>query len=113
MTQRRRPSSVTLTSPPPSIWIPATSTSLASTSSSRTNLPTGAIWRSYRSRSETDPLLLTELGLDSGEGEDRQADSLDWQVRGTMELGLAGTCIFSWTDDWWVGDTGSKAGISA
>jgi hypothetical protein len=37
--------------------------------------------------------------LDSGEGEDRQADSLDWQVRGTMELGLAGTCIFSWTDD--------------
>jgi hypothetical protein len=40
-------------SPPPSIWIPATS--LASTSSSRTNLPTGAIWRSYRSRSETDP----------------------------------------------------------
>jgi hypothetical protein len=39
-------------SPPPSIWIPATS--LASTSSSRTNLPTGAIWRSYRSRSETD-----------------------------------------------------------
>ncbi len=39
-------------SPPPSIWIPATS--LASTSSSRTNLPTGAIWRSYRSRAETD-----------------------------------------------------------
>jgi hypothetical protein len=29
----------------------------------------------------------------------RQADSLDWRVRGTMELGLAGTCIFSWTDD--------------
>jgi O-antigen biosynthesis protein len=49
------------------------------------------------------PLLLTELGLDSGEGEDRQADSLDWQVRVAMELGLAGTCIFFWTDDWWVG----------
>jgi glycosyltransferase involved in cell wall biosynthesis len=49
------------------------------------------------------PLILTELGLDSGEGEDRQADSLDWQVRGAMELGLAGTCTFSWTDDWWVG----------
>jgi len=49
------------------------------------------------------PLLLTELGLDSGEGESRQADSLDWQLRGAMELGLAGACVFSWTDDWWVG----------
>jgi cellulose synthase/poly-beta-1,6-N-acetylglucosamine synthase-like glycosyltransferase len=49
------------------------------------------------------PLLLTELGLDSGGGEDRQADCLDWQMRGAMELGLAGTCVFSWTDDWWVG----------
>ena len=48
-------------------------------------------------------LLLTELGLDSGVGEDRQADCLDWQLRGAMELGLAGTCVFSWTDDWWVG----------
>jgi O-antigen biosynthesis protein len=49
------------------------------------------------------PLLLTELGLHSGGGEDRQADCLDWQLRGAMELGLAGTCVFSWTDDWWVG----------
>jgi O-antigen biosynthesis protein len=49
------------------------------------------------------PLLLTELGLDSGGGEDRQADCLDWQLRGAMEVGLAGTCVFSWTDDWWVG----------
>jgi O-antigen biosynthesis protein len=49
------------------------------------------------------PLLLTELGLHSGGGERRQADSLEWQVRGAMELGLAGTCVFSWTDDWWVG----------
>jgi O-antigen biosynthesis protein len=49
------------------------------------------------------PLLLTELGLDSGGGEDRQADSLDWQMQGAMELGLAGTTVFSWTDEWWVG----------
>jgi O-antigen biosynthesis protein len=49
------------------------------------------------------PLLLTELGLDSGGGEDRQAECLHWQLQGTMELGLAGTCVFSWTDDWWVG----------
>ncbi len=49
------------------------------------------------------PLILTEMGLDSGAGEDRQAYSLDWQLREAAELGLAGTCIFSWTDDWWVG----------
>jgi GT2 family glycosyltransferase len=49
------------------------------------------------------PLILTELGLDSGGGEDRQADSLDWQLRGAIELGLAGACVFSWTDEWWVG----------
>jgi O-antigen biosynthesis protein len=49
------------------------------------------------------PLILTELGLDSGAGEDLQAGSLDWQLRVAAELGLAGTCIFSWTDDWWVG----------
>jgi GT2 family glycosyltransferase len=49
------------------------------------------------------PLLLTELGLDSGGGEDRQAECLHWQLQGAMELGLAGTCVFSWTDDWWVG----------
>src|SRR5919112_6885277 len=50
------------------------------------------------------PLILTEMGLDSGAGEDLQAGSLDWQLRAAAELGLAGTCIFSWTDDWWVGD---------
>lgn len=49
------------------------------------------------------PLILTELGLDSGRGEEQQADSLDWQTRAAMELGLAGTCVFSWTDEWWVG----------
>jgi glycosyltransferase involved in cell wall biosynthesis len=49
------------------------------------------------------PLILAEMGLDSGAGEYRQANSLDWQLRAAAELGLAGTCVFSWTDDWWVG----------
>jgi glycosyltransferase involved in cell wall biosynthesis len=49
------------------------------------------------------PLILTEMGLDSGAGEERQANSLDWQLRAAAELGLAGACVFSWTDDWWVG----------
>ncbi|TCJ20781.1 glycosyltransferase [Rubrobacter taiwanensis] len=49
------------------------------------------------------PLVLTELGLDSRlHGEERQAEVLDWQLRAAREAGLAGTCVFSWTDDWWV-----------
>jgi O-antigen biosynthesis protein len=53
------------------------------------------------------PLVLGEIGLDSGgtaEGEARQAEALEWQLRNTIERGLAGACVFSWTDEWWVGD---------
>ena len=47
------------------------------------------------------PLVLTEIGLDSGtHGEDGQAASLDWQVRGTFAAGCAGAFVFSWTDEW-------------
>jgi GT2 family glycosyltransferase len=50
------------------------------------------------------PLVLTEVGLNSGNsgiGEEHQARSLDWQLRVAAELGIAGTCVFSWTDEWW------------
>ncbi|HEX5367535.1 MAG TPA: glycosyltransferase [Acidimicrobiales bacterium] len=49
------------------------------------------------------PLVLGELGLDSEGtpgGAARQADVLDWQLATAMERGVAGTCAFSWTDDW-------------
>ncbi|MEJ7783751.1 MAG: glycosyltransferase [Solirubrobacteraceae bacterium] len=47
------------------------------------------------------PLLLTEIGLDSlSHGEERQAASLDWQVRGALTAGCAGAFVFSWTDEW-------------
>jgi O-antigen biosynthesis protein len=50
------------------------------------------------------PLVLTEHGIDSVRlGEDVQAATLAWQVRAAFESGLAGTCIFSWTDDWFTG----------
>ena len=50
------------------------------------------------------PLVLTEHGIDSVRlGEDVQAATLSWQVRAAFESGLAGTCIFSWTDDWFTG----------
>jgi GT2 family glycosyltransferase len=50
------------------------------------------------------PLVLGELGLDAGSwGEAAQAAALDWQLGTALEQGVAGTCVFSWTDDWWVG----------
>lgn len=53
------------------------------------------------------PLVLGEMGLHSegtAEGEKRQADTIDWQLETAIERGVAGTCLFSWTDDWVVGD---------
>ncbi len=52
------------------------------------------------------PLVLGEIGLDSGgdaRGEARQARVLDWQLEVAMERGVAGCCVFSWTDSWTVG----------
>ncbi|HSP97335.1 MAG TPA: glycosyltransferase, partial [Candidatus Dormibacteraeota bacterium] len=50
------------------------------------------------------PLLLTELGVDSiREGGEEQAAMLSWQLRAAFELGLAGTAVFSWTDEWFTG----------
>jgi len=50
------------------------------------------------------PLVLTEFGMDSiREGETVQAETLSWQVRVAFEMGVAGTVIFSWTDEWFTG----------
>jgi GT2 family glycosyltransferase len=65
------------------------------------------------------PLVLGELGMSppepGAEGERRQAEMLDWQLETTIERGVAGTCVFSWTDEWWVGDaavTGWRFGLT-
>ena len=48
------------------------------------------------------PLVLTEIGIDSiRQGMAFQAETLAWQVRASFETGVAGTVIFSWTDDWY------------
>ncbi len=50
------------------------------------------------------PLLMAEIGLDSmRNGEDVQAETLEWQVRSTFAAGCAGIFIFSWTDEWYRG----------
>jgi GT2 family glycosyltransferase len=47
------------------------------------------------------PLLLGELGMDTiRHGEEEQARFLADHVREAALMGLAGTFIFSWTDDW-------------
>src|SRR5256885_1091485 len=45
-----------------------------------------------------------EVGLDAGQGAERQAETLDWQLSTAVERGVAGTCVFSWTDEWAVAD---------
>jgi len=50
------------------------------------------------------PLLLAEVGLDSRRnGEQAQADSLEWQVRTAFAGGCAGAFVFAWTDEWYRG----------
>ena len=50
------------------------------------------------------PLVLTEFGVDSmREGMDGQRRVLSWQVRTAFETGVAGACVFAWTDEWFTG----------
>jgi O-antigen biosynthesis protein len=49
------------------------------------------------------PLLMAEIGLDSrSNGEQRQAEVLDWQIRTVFNSGCAGAFVFAWTDEWYV-----------
>ncbi len=48
------------------------------------------------------PLVLGEFGIDSSrEGEDQKCEILSWQIETAFRAGLAGTVVFSYTDDWW------------
>ncbi len=50
------------------------------------------------------PLVLGEFGIDSlREGEPRKCEILSWQIETAFRAGLAGTVVFSYTDDWWRG----------
>jgi len=50
------------------------------------------------------PLLLGEVGDDSlRPGEARQAELLEWTIPLALEKGVFGVCVFSWTDEWFVG----------
>jgi GT2 family glycosyltransferase len=47
------------------------------------------------------PLLMAEIGLDSRRhGEERQARTLEWQIRSVFAAGCAGLFVYAWTDEW-------------
>ncbi len=71
-------------------------------------LETPEKYKSYLARlqniADERPLVIAELGLDSRtNGEEVQAQSLDWQVRATYASGCAGAFVFAWTDEWHCG----------
>jgi GT2 family glycosyltransferase len=54
------------------------------------------------------PVVLGEIGLDAGitpASERRQAEVIDWQLEIATERGVGGAALFSWTDEWSIGDT--------
>ena len=50
------------------------------------------------------PLMLSETGMDTiREGEEHQAELLQWQARAAFEIGLSGFIVFAFTDEWHTG----------
>jgi glycosyltransferase involved in cell wall biosynthesis len=54
---------------------------------------------------EERPLILGEFGLDTlRHSEQEQAQLLGWHIECVVKCGLAGTILFSWTDEWFTGE---------
>ena len=50
------------------------------------------------------PLILGEFGMDTiRQSQDEQAEMLGWHIESVAKCGLAGTILFSWTDEWFTG----------
>lgn len=50
------------------------------------------------------PLLLGEFGMDTiRHAEEEQAEMLRWHIESVVRGGLAGTILYSWTDEWFRG----------
>jgi glycosyltransferase involved in cell wall biosynthesis len=51
---------------------------------------------------EDRPLIMGEFGLDTmRHPEEEQAEMLNWHVESVVRGGLAGTFLYTWTDEWW------------
>lgn len=54
--------------------------------------------------SEDRPLILGEFGMDTiRHTQDEQAEMLGWHIDSVVKCGLAGTILFTWTDEWFTG----------
>src|SRR4029077_12629891 len=52
---------------------------------------------------EDRPLIIGEFGMDTlRHTEDEQAEIFLWHVESVVRGGLAGTFLYTWTDEWWV-----------
>ncbi len=50
---------------------------------------------------EDKPLILGEFGMDTmRNGEEKQAETLQWHLESVIRGGLAGTMVYTWTDEW-------------
>src|SRR5438067_984759 len=50
------------------------------------------------------PLILGEFGMDTiRHSQDQQAEMLGWHIDSVVKCGLAGTILFTWTDEWFTG----------
>lgn len=63
-------------------------------------------FKSYLARlqmmADSKPLLLGEFGIDSlREGEARKSEMLSWQIEDSFRAGLAGSIVFTFTDEWY------------
>src|SRR2546430_6162323 len=51
------------------------------------------------------PLILGEFGMDTiRHSQGDQAEMLGWHIDSVVKCGLAGTILFSWTDEWFTGE---------
>jgi O-antigen biosynthesis protein len=50
------------------------------------------------------PLMLGECGMDTmRHSEEEQAELFRWHIQSVARMGLAGTVLFAWTDEWYTG----------
>ncbi|HET9522905.1 MAG TPA: glycosyltransferase [Terrimicrobiaceae bacterium] len=51
---------------------------------------------------EDRPLIMGEFGMDTlRHAEEEQAEMLRWHIESVVRGGLAGTFLYTWTDEWW------------
>lgn len=51
---------------------------------------------------EDKPLIMGEFGMDTiRHPQEEQAEMLSWHVESVVRGGLAGTFVYTWTDEWW------------